>query len=160
MKKIFGLLPLLIVLLLTNYSFAQRKQSSISLDLLAAPLQANNFPKGWGLRKQGSARIEFQSGSIYLERLGESDKCLVTYNNELPNGTYLLKASFYFDGNNPSVYLDDNPLEQNNEVKAVNGKISFVITLKGDGKVWGHISRLTIQKIQKRSLSSSKKSKT
>lgn len=145
-KLLTNILLITLLLFLTNSLFAQ---NSKTINLLAVAIQENGLPKGWSAHLEGSGRAEMKSDrSLYFERDFPDDKCALSFSIETPDGTYNLLTSMTIDGNDPMIMLDSQPLQETNTVKAINGKLTFYITVKGAGKVWGRFHKIEITPAQ------------
>jgi hypothetical protein len=145
MKNLIKTLPIIFLFWAVNISFAQIEKKK---DLLAGVIQESGLPAGWMRAADNfECTVKFQNGSIYFERLEPEEKCSFAFSQNAENGEYLIKTAFTIDGNAPKIFLDGNSLEAENIVKVTNGRLHIGIQTKGDGKVWGTISRMTSTKI-------------
>jgi len=107
MKKIFGILSLLILLTTGNLTFAQKSKSpSKDINLLAGSVKGENLPKGWS--SGGCTKAAFQSASIYFELNSAEDVCRLFFTADLPGGKYTLNAAYSVDGNNVIITITDS----------------------------------------------------
>ena len=101
MKKIIGLLSLLILLTTGNFTFAQKSKSpSKDINLFAGSVKGENLPKGWS--SGGCLKAAFQ-GSIYFELNSPEDVCRLFFTADMPDGKYTLKTTYNIDGNSPEI---------------------------------------------------------
>jgi hypothetical protein len=118
---------------------------SNTINLLESSLQENGLPDGWMTAADNfNCTVKFQDGAIYFERLSRDEKCSFAFHRNLSNGDYLLKTQFKIDGNEPQIFLDGKPLNQETEIKVINGTLSVGIQTRGAGKVWGNISSMIL----------------
>jgi hypothetical protein len=134
-------------------SFEQQSTPlSNTINLLEGSIQANGLPDGWMTSVDNfNCTVKFQNGALNFERLSPDEKCSFAFNKTLSNGDYLLKTTFKIDGNNPQIFLDGKPLEQQNEIKVIDGILRVGIQTRGSGKIWGNIFSMTLTKIPKSS---------
>ncbi len=145
MKKIFGILSLLILLATGNFTFAQKSKSpSKDINLFAGSVKGENLPKGWS--SGGCNKAAFQSGSIYFELNSAEDVCRLFFTAGLPDGKYTLNAAYNIDGNSPKITINNESLGKTNLVESVAKKLEFVISIGGQGKVWGNLNKMTLSK--------------
>jgi hypothetical protein len=106
-KKIIGLLSLLILLATGNFAFAQKSKSpSKAINLLAGSVKGENLPKGWS--SGGCTKAAFQNGSIYFELDSAEDVCRLFFTADLPDGKYTLNAAYSVDGNSPKITINNH----------------------------------------------------
>lgn len=149
MKNLIRLLPLLILLTMANLTFAQKSKSpSKAINLLAGSVKGESLPKGWS--SSGCLKAAFQ-GSIYFELNSAEDVCRLFFTADMPDGKYTLNAAYSIDGNSPEITIDNKTFGKTNPVESVGGKITFVINIGGQGKVWGNLNRMTLSKVKTRS---------
>jgi hypothetical protein len=146
MKKIFGILSLLILLTTGNFTFAQKSKSlSKDINLFAGSVKGRKLPKGWS--SGGCVKAAFQSGSLYFELNSAEDVCRLFYTADLPDGKYTLNATYNIDGNSPEISINNKSFGKINPVESVGGILQFVITIGGQGKVWGNVYKMTVAKV-------------
>jgi len=155
MKNLVRILPLVILFLMTNFSFGQQPTPpSNTINLLEGSLQENGLPNGWTTSVDNfDCTIKFQNGAIYFERLSPDEKCSFAFSRNMDNGDYLLKTLFEIDGNEPKILLDGKTLEKQNEIKVTDGVLRVGIQTRGAGKVWGNIFSMTLSKVSKSKVS-------
>ncbi len=147
MKNLIRLLPLLILLATGNFTFAQKSKSpSKAINLFAGSVKGEHLPKGWS--SGGCLKAAFQSGSIYFELNRAEDVCRLFFSADLPDGKYTLNATYSIDGNYPEITLNTKSFGKTNLVESVGGKLTFVISISGQGKVWGNLYKITLSKFK------------
>lgn len=147
MKMIISLLSLLILLVPGNFTFAQKSKSpSKDINLFAGSVKGENLPKGWS--SGGCVKAAYQSGSIYFELNSAEDVCRLFFTADLPDGKYTLNAAYSIDGNSPEITLNTRSFGKTNPVESVGGKLTFVINISGQGKVWGNLYKMTLSKVK------------
>lgn len=153
MKKIITLLSVLILMATGNFTFAQKSKSpSKDINLFAGTVKGENLPKGWS--SSGCLKAAFKSGSIYFELNSPEDVCRLFFTAEMPDGKYTLKAAYSIDGNSPEITINNESFGKTNVVESVGGKLTFVINITGQGKVWGNLTKMTVTKISSSKVSS------
>ncbi len=147
MKNLIGIISLLILLATGNFTFAQKSKSpSKDINLLAGSVKGENLPKGWS--SGGCTKAAFQSGSIYFELNSAEDVCRLFFTTDLPDGKYTLNAAYSIDGNSAEIKINNQSFGKTNPVESVGGKLEFVITVGGQGKVWGNLYKMTLSKFK------------
>lgn len=135
----------LILFVAVSAQVAFTQQPNKPTDLLAGKVQKNGLPEGWDTVGENlDCTIKFdENKAIYFERQSPGEKCSFFFTKNVPNGVYLLKTNFKFDGNGAEVLLDGKPLKKQQTVNVTDGKLHVGIQTKG-GKAWGWIRKMSV----------------
>ena len=141
----FSLLILVTLLFAANAPAQQNGKAWLRpMNLLAGPIQPNGLPKGWRYSVEGSGKVDLSAGTLRFERDFPSDRCAIYFSKAVPDGTYLLTVGHTVDGNAPEIFLDNTLLGETRKLVVKGGEITFSLTIRGEGKVWGRFWKVSL----------------